>query len=591
MTRITRTLTLACLILVTLALPAAAQELSGQQKLMARRAAELDAYRKMAESIKGLNISSRTTVNDFITQSDDIEASFEHFIKGLQIIGTPIFHPDGTAEVTVGVTIERVVQELRQMRQRHYNGNSYHDHTFNKLVNVTQQKTLTATGFGAPNDMAGNGGGARVGEARYPDEVVEAREFPNNPSWQFVTAPTEGMPGWYGVTGQGRLMALRAAEVDAMRKLTETIQGVHLTSSTKVQDFVAASDEIKADLEAFTKGIGTVGAPRYQPDGTVEVDMAVTVAQVVEEIKRIKARRQVGPRIEEKEIIKQREYTRERVVQVTGHGVPPANTVLHGVGFVGWQSVNPRMKLMARRTAETVAYRRLAERIHGLRLTSNTTVSDFVTESDMMEVASQAVLKGMSQEGNTYFFDDGSIQLTMRVPFEVVVKEVYRVIHKGHGPQPPPQETVKAFQTTKWIAENGYGAVPGRAPYFGPSSQPAQPTAGPGTPPWAVSEEVVTGSGVPPADAETPQQGRLLAERAAEADAYRKLYEMVGGVKIDSSTTVVDFVTGNDTIRTEIDGILQGAKKVAVRVLPDGVVEVDMVIDMGLIWKAIRKHT
>ena len=113
----------------------------------------------------------------------------------------------------------------------------------------------------------------------------------------------------------------------------------------------------------------------------------------------------------------------------------------------------------------------------------------------MMQVASQAVMKGMSQEGNTYFFDDGSIQLTMRVPFDIVVKEIYRVIHKGHGPQPPPQETIKAFQTTKWISENGYGAVPGRRPFFGPSAQPeAQAAAGPSTPPWAIKEQVVTGS-------------------------------------------------------------------------------------------------
>ncbi len=574
------------------AAPAVAQELSPQQKLMAKRAAELDAYRKMAETIQGLQISSRTTVADFVTQSDEIRASFDHFVKGLQIIGSPVFHEDGTAEVTVGVTIERVVQELREIRQRHYTGNSYHDHTFNKLVDVTQQRTLTATGYGAPG-QGGSGGMANLGDQKYPDEVVPPRGFPEKPDWHFVTAPTAGMPGWYAVTGQGRLMAMRAAEADAMRKLTETIHGVHLTSETTVQDFVAASDQIKADLEAFTKGIGTVGDPRYQPDGIVEVDMAVTIAQVVEEIKRIKAQRRVGPTIEEKEIIKQREYTQEKVVQVTGTGTAPGNTRLEGVSFVGWNSVNPREKLTARRTAEVTAYRRLSERIAGLRLTSRTAVADFVTQQDLVQLTSEAVLKGMSQAGDTWFFDDGSIQLTMRVPFDVVVQEIYRVIQRGHGPQPPPQEEVRSYQTTKWIVENGYGAVPGRAPYFGPSAAPlvGQPTSGPNTPGWAVKELVVTGSGLPPDRAESPQQARLLAERAAEADAYRKIYESVGGVRINATTTVADFVAQNDTIRTEIDGILKGAKKVAVRQLPDGVVEVDMTLDMALIWAAVSKHT
>ncbi|MBI4614923.1 MAG: hypothetical protein HY720_15030 [Planctomycetes bacterium] len=197
-------------------------------------------------------------------------------------------------------------------------------------------------------------------------------------------APGGGLVGWSGTTGQGRLMALRGAEVDAMRKLTEAIHGVHLTSETRVVDFVAASDEIRADIETFTKGIGTVGPPRFQPDGTCEVDMAVTVSQVIEEIKRIKARRQVGPRIEEKEIIKQREYTQESVISVTGAGTAPGNTVLRGTRFVGWESVNAREKLLTRRTAEVVAYRRLAERINGLRLPARTTVSDFVTQEDLV---------------------------------------------------------------------------------------------------------------------------------------------------------------------------------------------------------------
>ena len=67
-------------------------------------------------------------------------------------------------------------------------------------------------------------------------------------------------------------------------------------------------------LENFTKGIGVVGPPRFTSLGICEVDMAVTVAQVVEEINRIRQQRRVGPRIEEREIIKQRQFTEERVV-------------------------------------------------------------------------------------------------------------------------------------------------------------------------------------------------------------------------------------------------------------------------------------
>ena len=51
-------------------------------------------------------------------------------------------------------------------------------------------------------------------------------------------------------------------------------------------------------------------------------------------------------------------------------------------------------------------------------------------------------------------------------------------------------------------------------------------------------------------DAATDAQNKLLAKRAAEADCYRKLAEIVYGLQLSSSTYVRDFVTENDEIRT-----------------------------------------
>jgi hypothetical protein len=55
-------------------------------------------------------------------------------------------------------------------------------------------------------------------------------------------------------------------------------------------------------------------------------------------------------------------------------------------------------------------------------------------------------------------------------------------------------------------------------------------------------------------------QSRPLARRAAIADAYRNLLEMVKGVKVDSSTTVENFMVNQDLIKTQIDGVVKGAK-------------------------------
>ncbi|NPU86225.1 MAG: hypothetical protein HPY65_17235 [Syntrophaceae bacterium] len=54
-------------------------------------------------------------------------------------------------------------------------------------------------------------------------------------------------------------------------------------------------------------------------------------------------------------------------------------------------------------------------------------------------------------------------------------------------------------------------------------------------------------------------QSRPLARRAAVSDAQRNLLEIVKGVKIDSSTTVENFVVSSDVIRAHVNGVVKGA--------------------------------
>lgn len=53
---------------------------------------------------------------------------------------------------------------------------------------------------------------------------------------------------------------------------------------------------------------------------------------------------------------------------------------------------------------------------------------------------------------------------------------------------------------------------------------------------------------------------RPLSRRAAIGDAYRNLLEIIKGVKIDSVTTVENFMVTQDIIRTQIDGVVKGAR-------------------------------
>jgi len=75
---------------------------------------------------------------------------------------------------------------------------------------------------------------------------------------------------------QAHPMALRAAHQDAMKNLLKVVQGVRISSSTLVRDFVTESDEIRSNVEGMVKGAQVV-KQEYLSDGTVEITMQMSL--------------------------------------------------------------------------------------------------------------------------------------------------------------------------------------------------------------------------------------------------------------------------------------------------------------------------
>ena len=113
------------------------------------------------------------------------------------------------------------------------------------------------------------------------------------------------------------------------------------------------------------------------------------------------------------------------------------------------------------------------------------------------------------------------------------------------------------------------------------SQQPLIQTIGSGEINWAEQIVRASGSGAPNPDAPNIAAARLGAERAAKADALRNILETVKGVRIDSQTLVVNAMTQSDVIRTQVQGIVRGARVVNTRYLSDGAVEVTVEIPMA----------
>ncbi|NWF56276.1 MAG: LPP20 family lipoprotein [Syntrophaceae bacterium] len=97
---------------------------------------------------------------------------------------------------------------------------------------------------------------------------------------------------------------------------------------------------------------------------------------------------------------------------------------------------------------------------------------------------------------------------------------------------------------------------------------------------WSQGTVTAKGSGAPPKGITNPAQARLMAERAAKADALRNLLETVKGVRVDSDTTVETFTTKSDRVMTRVSGIVIGARVVSTRYLSDGAVEITVAVNM-----------
>lgn len=405
---------------------AAASAKQAQNKLLSKRAAEADAYRKIAECVRGLQITSETYVKDFVTESDTIQTAMDTFIRGVRL-GTPRWDSELVCTIEAEVTVAKVIEELKSIHKRHYKGNTLKASDFDQIKQHIKTDVIKATGMGAPRpDLP-------------PDSLVEDGASGASLPEPFVPAI------WKTVGPQARLMAARAAELDAKRKLVERIKGLRITSDTLVRDFVAESDVITAEARAMLVGAREKRVYYHDNELICEVVCEVPVESVITTIKSLHKRHYKGDRVSGMDIEKITQELKSQTFEATGMGVPPAKfieklevTIKEEIPDWVTQTISaegngvppedkagtPQGKLMAARAAELDAKRRLAEEVMGLRIDSSTTVRDFVTENDEINTRLNTVLVG-SYVKSTRYDSEGMATVVVEMP----AMQIWEVVH------------------------------------------------------------------------------------------------------------------------------------------------------------------
>ena len=84
-------------------------------------------------------------------------------------------------------------------------------------------------------------------------------------------------------TNQKRILAIKAARLDALAALTEQIHGIQLTGSTKIAEAVIQNDTLRADIQGIILGAKTVKVHPSTSDTyqvIVEIDKSMIEAIV-----------------------------------------------------------------------------------------------------------------------------------------------------------------------------------------------------------------------------------------------------------------------------------------------------------------------
>lgn len=223
-------------------LPPIWEQAGPRERLKAIRAAELDGDRLLIERIFGLKVDADTSIADLAMESDDVSNAARATLVGAVNVGDPDFLPDGRVHVIRAVKIQEVTETLERATKR-------------KIMSDGSTETVSDK-----SDVS----------RKVNDKVIDVL----------------GNAALPGSEGHAKVMAKRAAELDAYRRLAGRMMGVTIEGNSTVRDFCLDNDKVVAGLSHVLKA-ATPTSIRYTTDGSCEVAMEIKVADVIRTTKRL----------------------------------------------------------------------------------------------------------------------------------------------------------------------------------------------------------------------------------------------------------------------------------------------------------------
>jgi len=201
------------------------------------------------------------------------------------------------------ITLVEFVRNVEEVYKTTYKGKKKYE--FSKIKEITEQRTVRVTGFGAPPTAT---------EAA-PEAAPATAVSDGFAQKAFAALGTR-------YTAQQKLMGKNAAEVDALGKLAKEVKGLWIDGIDVVKNFVTEESVRNVKFDAFIRGAQFIDFD-VTSDGIVSATAQITLTQVIRNIEVIKKTKYKG---DDKDDIKTKitekitETSVPLVITVVGYG-------------------------------------------------------------------------------------------------------------------------------------------------------------------------------------------------------------------------------------------------------------------------------
>ncbi len=396
---------------------AAAGYTPAQTEALAVRMAQVDAVNRLTEMVLGVRLASGETVREALGAGSRKEIALRVFLRSARMVGPARVYSDGVAEVDVQAPADAVAEEVGSLTGRPDAARA----AMASLVVGPVTANLSASGRGtAP-----------------PDLLSEAVQ-------RIVAAPRDELPamypaGWRRVTAAGRVLAARAARIDAYDRMAERLRGILLGRTETVADLADASAGARAAFDAYVRSLPVADAPRFMPDRIAEVQVQAPVAGLIEFLKHLRGLHGAAAVTEERLDRLSVQIKSERIA-VTGRGMPPPDAIrarstaeaaggaalpdwaTEALEAVGTADLRPRVddagrgRLLAVRSAKARAQAALEKRVDAIALDGGTTVRERAARDPVFRRDLETFLDSARTVAGRSLRDGRAWEVTLRLP-------------------------------------------------------------------------------------------------------------------------------------------------------------------------------